>query len=314
MDEISVKGKKYLKAKLVARELGYTNDYIGQLCRGGKVDAELVGRTWYVDPESVKAHKQTRYRSSKAATKRELKSDVRQALKEQQSAERENFYTYQQRPKSASQVRYESDEAELFPALRKHSEKRTDDHDESVELPVELAGAEKLDVQTDEDQEYHFEAPKREKTKFFGTLKVTDFIADMPVEGTVEAAHSVPVQHASRSKQESESSPSKKTPTAKKRSAPTATDILQKKRKEQQQRPAPTDETPAVAMPVTVDAEAVSLPIKYQVITAAVVVGALLLATALVGLETTVTATAESVSTGYAFTAKNLSALIYFVK
>ena len=36
---------------------GYTQDYIGQLCRGEKIDARRIGRTWYVCEKSILEHR-----------------------------------------------------------------------------------------------------------------------------------------------------------------------------------------------------------------------------------------------------------------
>jgi hypothetical protein len=55
--EIEVNGKKYLSSKVAARESGYAQDYIGQLARAGSIDAKRSGGLWYVDLDSVKAHK-----------------------------------------------------------------------------------------------------------------------------------------------------------------------------------------------------------------------------------------------------------------
>ncbi len=70
MNSISINNENYVKATDIARELGYTADYVGQLCRAGKVQAELVGRSWYVSEESIRAHKKNRYRSTKTASKK----------------------------------------------------------------------------------------------------------------------------------------------------------------------------------------------------------------------------------------------------
>lgn len=61
MDVISVNGVSYEKASVLAKEFKYTSDYIGQLCRARKVDAQLVGRTWYVNRESLETHRSSRY-------------------------------------------------------------------------------------------------------------------------------------------------------------------------------------------------------------------------------------------------------------
>ncbi len=61
MDVISVAGVSYEKASVLAKEFKYTSDYIGQLCRARKVDAQLVGRTWYVNRTSLETHQNSRY-------------------------------------------------------------------------------------------------------------------------------------------------------------------------------------------------------------------------------------------------------------
>lgn len=52
MDELQISGKRYISAKRIARENGYTADYVGQLIRGGKITGQKVGRAWYVDAAS----------------------------------------------------------------------------------------------------------------------------------------------------------------------------------------------------------------------------------------------------------------------
>lgn len=45
--------KKYISSKQAAEILGYTQDYIGQLARGGKISAERVSGTWYVNEDDI---------------------------------------------------------------------------------------------------------------------------------------------------------------------------------------------------------------------------------------------------------------------
>ncbi len=49
-------GKKYISSKRVSEITGYTSDYIGELCRDGRLDCRMVGRAWFVTVESVKGH------------------------------------------------------------------------------------------------------------------------------------------------------------------------------------------------------------------------------------------------------------------
>jgi hypothetical protein len=56
MDEITVEGKRYLSARRAAQISGYTQDYIGQLCRGKELTAKKIGRSWFVSEESLMDH------------------------------------------------------------------------------------------------------------------------------------------------------------------------------------------------------------------------------------------------------------------
>lgn len=57
MDELVIEDKKYLSSKKAAKMTGYAKDYVGQLCREGKVEARLVGRNWYVLETSIMDHR-----------------------------------------------------------------------------------------------------------------------------------------------------------------------------------------------------------------------------------------------------------------
>jgi len=57
MDEILIEGKTYVSSKQAAKITGYAKDYVGQLCREGRVEARLVGRNWYVLEDSIREHR-----------------------------------------------------------------------------------------------------------------------------------------------------------------------------------------------------------------------------------------------------------------
>ena len=59
MDELVVDGEKYISSKRAARLSGYAKDYIGQLCRAGKIESKMVGRSWYVKESAIKDHRKT---------------------------------------------------------------------------------------------------------------------------------------------------------------------------------------------------------------------------------------------------------------
>lgn len=57
MEEILIGDKKYVSSKQAAKATGYAKDYIGQLCREGRVPARLVGRSWYVLESAIHDHR-----------------------------------------------------------------------------------------------------------------------------------------------------------------------------------------------------------------------------------------------------------------
>lgn len=57
MDELTLDGKIYISSKRSAQITGYAKDYVGQLCREGRVEARLVGRNWYVLESSIREHR-----------------------------------------------------------------------------------------------------------------------------------------------------------------------------------------------------------------------------------------------------------------
>ncbi len=67
MDTLEYNGVIFTKATVLAKRLGYTTDYIGQLCRAGKVEARLVGRAWFVREDALLNHKADRYKSVRPA-------------------------------------------------------------------------------------------------------------------------------------------------------------------------------------------------------------------------------------------------------
>ena len=57
MDELTIDGKVFVSSKKAAALSGYAKDYVGQLCREGRVESKLVGRSWYVYEPSIREHR-----------------------------------------------------------------------------------------------------------------------------------------------------------------------------------------------------------------------------------------------------------------
>jgi hypothetical protein len=75
MDKVVLDGVEYVKASAAAKQFHYTPDYVGQLCRAKKVDARLVGRTWFVNPESLNGHKNATHQKPIEPAKNSLSDD-----------------------------------------------------------------------------------------------------------------------------------------------------------------------------------------------------------------------------------------------
>lgn len=132
MEEISFNGEKYLKASVIADKFGYTSDYVGQLCRGKQVKATLVGRSWYVNEDSVREHKKGRHRSSLAKSKQSVRKVIT-----------DKSHNPPAKPRYLNRVaKYEDDSADLFPTVKK----------ERVEGAVQLK--QQQAVQKHEDSKY----------------------------------------------------------------------------------------------------------------------------------------------------------------
>lgn len=79
---IFLHGKKYISARRGAEIAGYSGDYVGQLCREGKVEAERMGKIWFVSEESLLAHKREQELASLAMKERSQQRHETCSIKE----------------------------------------------------------------------------------------------------------------------------------------------------------------------------------------------------------------------------------------
>ena len=148
MDTVVLDGTSYVKVAVAAKQFDYTSDYLGQLCRAGKLDAQLVGRTWFVNPDSVAAHKAGTYRGEKdeagapsepderiSKTSPESRTSKLNKAKSSTSPKRtvapviknktiKTVSTFQERLQqhgARTDAAYEADAAELIPKLKRES-------------------------------------------------------------------------------------------------------------------------------------------------------------------------------------------------
>jgi hypothetical protein len=170
MDSVVFEGKEYTKASVLAARFRYTQDYLGQLCRGKKVDARLVGRAWYINLDSLEGHRTGRYKNltktaeispQKSSNHYSSRIDVEPVLKNK------TVKIFRERKGVITEipVRYERDEYSLIPKVNKTAV--------TASLPVLPAEAERLKIK---------KGPKK--------FNVTDFKAEalpeVSLSGTVK--------------------------------------------------------------------------------------------------------------------------------
>ncbi len=56
--EFFINQNKFISVKRAAQITKYATDYIGQLCRLGKIEAKMIGRSWYVSEKSILSYKE----------------------------------------------------------------------------------------------------------------------------------------------------------------------------------------------------------------------------------------------------------------
>jgi len=116
MDEILIEEKKYVSSKRAAEMTGYAKDYVGQLCREGRVPARLIGRSWYVLDAAIQDH---RFGS--------VVNEPKETVKAAKSEETSKF------PSTWESPRYESpSEDELLPSINQLKDSDSDSDDESA--------------------------------------------------------------------------------------------------------------------------------------------------------------------------------------
>jgi len=166
METLVLDGKEYVKASKAAKDLGYTSDHVGQLCRKGKVDAHLVGRTWYVNKDELKEHKVEKKRNSRVKAREYAKQSIELHRKNMQ-LKKPNIY-------KNIDIQYENDTSELIPATRKLSVITT-----TPKIIVKESVLKKEKVQN-----FEFEN-EGEKIQMQGDLSVVDVTEELTDSETV---------------------------------------------------------------------------------------------------------------------------------
>jgi hypothetical protein len=119
MDELTIEGKKHISSKRAAQQSGYSKDYIGQLCRAGILRSKMVGRSWYIEEEALKAHRKM-YQgepviSSRTGETETVPTRIRDTIvRDQQKKQKDEK---QKKLDESFTITYEKDESPLMPLI-----------------------------------------------------------------------------------------------------------------------------------------------------------------------------------------------------
>ncbi len=131
MDELVIKGRKYISSKRASELTGYAKDYVGQMVRLGKLQAVRVGRAWYVLEDQLLS--MTSDEDSRASTKPDLTG---------------RYVVSSESPKTWSPVMYYHDDSDLIPNI----ESRVDE----IEPKINVSRLVQSDSVLDESPEIRY--------------------------------------------------------------------------------------------------------------------------------------------------------------
>ena len=170
---------------------------------GWQVDAQLVGRSWYVSKESLQSHKKTRYRSTKSANKKTIVA----SLETKDMDAKESFSVpvavhektggahyaeqsfYSRTPVRKELSEYSTDDSELIPIA--------DTKQKSGKLSVSLGDSQAVKIKS-RSPEFDFNPTERPDVKFEGALSIVE-VYD---ESELEEVDDVPVKDVVTQKKE----------------------------------------------------------------------------------------------------------------
>jgi len=128
MNTVVIDGVTYTKASVLAKKFRYTTDYVGQLCRSQRVDAQLVGRSWYVSEISLEQLSKKRIEAIRKDEILLKNNDIEESesepikvlspLSKNTKKMLHSATSVEDTQREAPSVRYESDSVDLLPVKR----------------------------------------------------------------------------------------------------------------------------------------------------------------------------------------------------
>jgi len=121
MEELEIKGEKYISSKRAAKIAGYATDYVGQLARAQKIKATRVGRSWYVSEIDILKHA-GKYKVSEEEGTNGM-SLIQQRVTDQVENRKSlhslrSFQENTSRFRTWGDISYQKEEADLYPKAK----------------------------------------------------------------------------------------------------------------------------------------------------------------------------------------------------
>jgi len=123
-EELTLDGVKYISVKRAAEITKYSKDYVGQLCREGKILGSRIGRNWYIAEKSILRHRTENSTEISPVSKIRQNENVRLLDSINQAEEDRNKSFSQSRENIYSEplATYYSDDRPVLPQLRRGTE------------------------------------------------------------------------------------------------------------------------------------------------------------------------------------------------
>lgn len=118
-NDLFLNEKQLISASRASEETGYSSDYIGQLARSKKIPAKLVARTWFVDIESLRAHKSTQKENK---SKKARNNFFASSQKTKNSIANTEYLGYPSSGASTPTLKYEAENLVKLPEILKQRE------------------------------------------------------------------------------------------------------------------------------------------------------------------------------------------------
>jgi hypothetical protein len=179
MDTVEIKGVLYKKSSLIAEDFGYTTDYVGQLCRAKKVAAQMVGRSWYVDPKSVENYREHRYENEEESEDGVSKDqDSSPASRSSAQHELSGLSPLRHRqgfalPQYVRELSYEEDTSELVPLVKKKNAEQSvpDRNPIAINILLDKKTPQESNKVDEMQQQHLLTSVAKDHLKTYGTTK-----------------------------------------------------------------------------------------------------------------------------------------------